>query len=159
MASIGTDSKCADPTGATCAADADLSGLKLGALSKLARDVGVDTPSLELALDADDPKAAVIELLHAMPAADGPTGGVAAQASEADEARLNKMKTKELKEMLTALGLETKGKKSTLVGRLLEAGAGALPAVGGDLSLDFQADQYDELDGTDPRKIPHASGR
>ena len=102
----------------------------------------IDNNKWEDRQDAKTAVTAVIELI------------VLAQASKADEARLDKMKTKELNEMLTALGLETKGKKSILVGRLLEAGAGALAAKKGPgEGLDQRVCDYLRVYGPHPTQL------
>ena len=73
-------------------------------------------------------------------AADGGAGqGGRADAGDgqwaAEEARLGAMPAKELKQMLRALDLETAGKKSTLVARLLENGGKASPAGGAGIGV------------------------
>ena len=83
---------------------AELEAMKLSALKKKAKEVGVEEDKLEKADDADDIKAAVIDLILAQVAAD--PAAAAAAARQEQRVELEAMKVSALKKRAKQTGVE-----------------------------------------------------
>ena len=85
---------------------AELSGLKLSALRKRAKAVGVEAEELEAALDAPDPKAAIVEMITART--------VVPSAAERLQNELGGLKLSALRKRAKAVGVEVEELEAAL---------------------------------------------